>query len=302
MKLTNIKKNDSIFAKRGDIMEVLDRLKDYKLNSTVKDHLIYTLEDYKEYLKRIYSLPPKQREVFLKTLSNNEIINNQEMEHEDPFLIQLDLNSSGGLRRTSIDVMVDSIIKNDPLTIKKLIQLHRLVIRGSKDDIERNYRIRDFDVKVSEVSNGVEKVSYIPPAPEDIRAYLRKLFAYIYESGTKEESVLLNSILIHFYIAALQPFGNGNTRLARLIEHGSMFKLTRDVLQKDIKLSSKISSPIIYTSKSHSLTRFDYRDNIANLVNNPTDDSYNRWVNYNLNSVDETLFYNGNVLEKRFNR
>lgn len=274
-------------------MEALDRIRDYKLNSNVEDHIFFTLDDYKEYLKKIEGLTPLKREAFLDTIKSREIVTTQEMESEDPFLVQLGLNSGNG-KRTSIDVMVESILANQPLTLKKLDQLHRIVIKGTADDIEKNHKIRDFEVKVSEITDGNERVQYIPPAPNEIRPYLSDMINFLNNAEPNDKNIFLNSIITHFYIAALQPFGNGNTRLARLIEHGSIFKLSRDVL------GSKIKLPAIYTSESHLLTRKQYREKIANLIQEPTDESFNKWVDYNLNMVDEQIYRNGNAIEKTF--
>ena len=271
-------------------MEALDRIRDYKLNSSVEGHMLYTLEEYKEYLKKIEGLTPLKREAFLDTIKDREIVTTQEMESEDPLLVQLGING----KRTSIDVMAESILVDQPLTIKKIDQLHRIVIKGTTDDIEKNHKIRNFEVRVSEITGGNERVQYIPPAPEEIRPYLNKMISFINSAEENEKNIFLNSIIVHFYIAALQPYGNGNTRLARLIEHGSIFKLSRDVL------GSKIKLPAIYTSESHLMTRKQYRDRIAGLIQEPTDESFNKWTDYNLNMIDEQIYRNGNAIERTF--
>lgn len=277
-------------------MEALDKIRDYKLNSNVEFHLEDTLDTYKSYVENINNLTVSQRKAFLNAIKSNEVINNQEMEHEDPFMVQLELAASNGKKRTSIDVMNESIINDQPLTIRKMEQLHRLLIRGTSDDVERNYKIRDFDTYVYEVIDGFEKVSYIPPSPDKIRPYLKDMIKFLGESNNDEKDILLNSILIHFYVAALQPFGNGNTRLARLIEYGSMFKLSRDILD------TKIKSPALFLSSRYLATKKQYRDSIATLAVCPTDDNFNKWVDYNLNMVDEQLYYNNSALEKKIRR
>lgn len=274
-------------------MEALDRLRDYQADINTLEHLRDTLEEYKRYLDAIEKLSPPFKEAYLRLIAKNELVNNQEMEHEDEFLIQLGLEIDGEKKKNSISVMTDSILENKPLSITKFKQLHRLLIRGTSDDIERNYDIRDFETYVHEFVDGVEKVSYIPPTPTEIRPYLRNIIKYLNESDTtKEDTVLLNSILIHFYIAALQPFGNGNTRLSRLLEYGSIFKLTRDILH------SEITSPALFASGRYLVSRKNYRDYISLLVNAPTDENFNRWLNYNLNMLDEQLTFNSFELQK----
>lgn len=273
-------------------MEALDKINEFKMNSTVAKHMEDTLDNYKLYLKNISQLSPKYRGIYFNVLKSNEIVNNQEMEHEDPFLIQLDLQNPNG-KKTSIDIITEMILNDKDLNVRKLEQLHRLIIHKTADDKPENYKIRDTEVYVSEVSNGTQKLCYYAPSPDEIKEYLKTLFAIVNKSDISDEKeVLYNSFLAHFYIAALQPFGNGNTRLARLIEYGNIFRLSRDVL------GSKIESPALFLTKNYLLSRSSYRENISLLVNSPTDKSFNKYIDYNLNMMDEQLFYCDNVLEK----
>ena len=99
-------------------------------------------------------------------------------------------------------------------------------------------------------------------------------------------------IVEHFFIAALQPFGNGNTRLARLLEYGKIFELTRE------KIDSKLNSPALYMSKNYLLTGNVYRDLISLVVQDPSQENIDRWFKYNLNAIDEQLYYCDNKVRK----
>lgn len=280
-------------------MEALDKLNSYKLSSESKDHIKYTLDEYKEYLKKIDSLSEKDKELFLNVLKRNELINNQEMEHEDPFLVEMELNNqmNKGVPTTSIDVMSNFVLQNQNLDTRMLERVHRLVIRGTNDDKKENYDIRDFDTYVYEVVNGKEKVSYYAPNPAEIKPYLKKLYSFLREYNLNGElDILYKPILEHFYIAALQPFGNGNTRLARLLEYTTIFKLSRS------QLGSKIQRPALYLSKNYFMTRGMYRDNIKKVVENPSDEQISKWIEYNLNMMDEQLYFSGNNLDKTIER
>lgn len=278
-------------------MEALDKIKDYKMDSSVEDHMFYTLSEYKEYIYSLMKLSVKKREIFLKALNDLELRNNQEMEHEDPFMIELEIGSHGTNPKSSIDVMTNMVLENQPLNTRKIEQIHRLIIRGTNDDRETNYYIRDFDTYVYEVNNGIEKISYIPPSPEEIRPYLKKLYSFLNETGANGElDIFYKPILEHFYVAALQPFGNGNTRLARLMEYMGIFKLSRE------NLGLKVERPALYMSKNHLLTRKTYRDYIADVACEPTDENLNKWINYNLNMIDEQLNYCGNILYKKYGK
>ena len=97
------------------------------------------------------------------TIKHNEIINNHELEHEDAFMIQLKLNSDNKAKaKTSIDVMNDFVINEKEMTIKDFEKIHRLLIRGTTDDIEKNYPIRTFETSVCEVSINLGVFNLIP--------------------------------------------------------------------------------------------------------------------------------------------
>lgn len=276
-------------------MEALDKIKNYKMSTSIREHMGYTLQGYKEYIYSLMQLDPKDRKIFLNVLKDLELRNNQEMEHEDPFMIELDISTHNGKPQSSIDVMTIMVLDNQPLNTRKIEQIHRLIIRGTADDREINYPIREFETYVYEVNNGVEKVSYVPPSPEEIRPYLKKLYSFLNENGNEGElEVFYKPILEHFYIAALQPFGNGNTRLARLMEYIGIFKLSRE------RLGLEIDKPALFMSKNHLLSRKSYRDYISGVVCDPTDENMNKWINYNLNMIDEQLNYCGNILYKRY--
>lgn len=276
-------------------MESLDKIFDFKISSSTDDYILETLKDYKLYLSLISKLDPKLKKAFLRTIKQTEVINNQEMEHEDEFMIRLEMNSyANGMPRTSIDVMSDFVLNEKDMNLKDFEKIHRLLIRGTEDDIQRNYLIRDFETSVCEVNNGNLITQYIPPSPEEIHAYLYKLFNFMNNlDNCNEKDIFYKSILEHFYIAALQPFGNGNTRMARLMEYSEIFKLTRKFLDGDIE------QPVLFMSKNHLMTRQAYRNNIANLVCEPNDENFNKWVNYNLNAINEQLYYCTNKLQKR---
>lgn len=276
-------------------MEALDKIMNYKLNSVVENHLEYTLKEYEDYIYSLMNLTSKNRERFLKAIKDLELRNNQEMEHEDPFLIALEISSYDGKQRSSIDVMSNFVLQEQPLTTRRLEQIHRLIIKGTSDDREINYSIRNYDTYVYEVCNGIEKVSYVAPSPDEIKPYLRKLYSFLNEKNINGDfDIFYKPILEHFYIAALQPFGNGNTRLARLVEYIEIFKLTREIL------GIKIESPALFMSKNHLLTRKTYRDSIANVICDPSDEKMNKWFNYNLNMIDEQLNYCNNILYKKY--
>lgn len=280
-------------------MEALDKvLYNVKLKENVKDHMLYTLEEYKNYLeslKEIEKNDPQLAKSFFRLLKINELKASQQMESEDSFLIDIGLGPIlDGSEKSSIDIVTKYILKDKGLNNERLEKIHRIILRGTSDDKEKNYKIRTSkeDTYISEISNGIERTLYVAPKSEEVNSYLNYLYVFLENNSNNELDVFLTPYLAHFYISALQPFNNGNTRLARLIQYGDIFKVSRKLLDYNLK------QPALFLSKNYQLNCGNYRKMIADIVLDPSDENFNKWVNYNLNMTDEQLFCLSNDIEK----
>lgn len=270
-------------VKEGDNMEALDKvLYNVKLKENVKDHMLYTLEEYKNYLeslKEIEKNDPQLAKSFFRLLKINELKASQQMESEDSFLIDIGLGPIlDGSEKSSIDIVTKYILKDKGLNNERLEKIHRIILRGTSDDKEKNYKIRTSkeDTYISEISNGIERTLYVAPKSEEVNSYLNYLYVFLDNNSNNELDVFLTPYLAHFYISALQPFNNGNTRLARLIQYGDIFKVSRKLLDYNLK------QPALFLSKNYQLNCGNYRKMIADIVLDPSDENFNKWVNYNL--------------------
>ena len=276
-------------------MEALDRILDCEVTNETLDHMADTLEDYKNYLKSLNELGYKIKRLFLEQIKRDELLNNQEMD-DDRFLLELSLNLTlEKSDKTSLDIITRGILNNEPLDLDGFIKLHRILINGTVDDKKENYEIRDHDVRVSSYINRQEHVLYYPPHAEEIQKYLDKLLAFINRCSDKEKqefAILYKPIIEHFYITALQPFCNGNTRMSRLIQHGELFKLSRKLLDSNLDL------PALYMSKNYFMSGPIYRENVARLIQTPNQEEIDHWFNYNLNLMDEQLYFVSDKVNK----
>ena len=130
------------------------------------------------------------------------------------------------------------------------------------------------------------------PKSEEVNLYLSYLYTFLENNTNNELDVLLTPYLVHFYISALQPFNNGNTRLARLIQYGDIFKVSRKLLDYNLK------QPALFLSENYQLNCGNYRRMIADIILDPSDENFNKWINYNLNMTDEQLYCLGNDIKK----
>ena len=258
-------------------------------NIQIYDETLFHLEDtnirYKEYIDKLLQLDPKKLKYFLLNIKNREIINNQEAELEESFLLELFKLSQ---RKDSIDITMKHYVDGN-LDKTELKKIHRLVIKGSTDDIETNYDFREDNNKwVGHYgTNGVQRVDYFPPDYNEIDELMNITLDYLNESSHKDpyNDIFIKPLIVHALIAYIQPFGNGNTRLARVIQHGKICKMTNE------KYGTEFLIPIMYMSKNYLLTRQQYRGYIKEIAVNKDDFSWNKWFNYNLNMADEQIYY-----------
>ena len=272
----------------------MDKLIGNVRNITIYNSSMWRFEDisskYEEYLEKLSMLDPTKLKAFISALKRREIVNNQETEMEESFFVELYQSAK---KRDSIEVTMkhfnDGIITKDELK-----KIHRMVIKGSTDDIESNYNFRCDNNKWvgSFDSRGSRVVDYYPPNYTEIDELLDELLSYFNEKDDVIDNVFLKPLVFHAALAYIQPFGNGNTRLARVLQHGKICELT------NLKYNTLFKYPTLYLSKNYLLQRPSYRGLIRDISVNKDNDAWNSWFKFNLNMIDEQLFYLGNQLEK----
>ncbi len=267
-------------------------------NLKVYDNTLFHLEDiekaYTTYLDKLLKsgLSPKTIGLLLQVLKNRELLNTQQAEQENSFLISIYQMSQ---RKNSIDTMVKYLHGKDRLTSKQFQELHKMTIEGTSDDIKENYPYRTDNEKWvgSYGTNGSRNIDYMPPDYNDIP----ELADYILEFLSNDSTNLFDNVFIkpfaaHALIAYLQPFGNGNTRVARLLQHGYIWKESME------KYNLKLESPALFLSENYLMTRQYYRALLKNIAVEKDNDAWNKWFNYNLNMVDEQLYKITNDLDE----
>jgi len=114
--------------------------------------------------------------------------------------------------------------KDRPLSPERLLQVHRLMTERTLEHPEEEGRFRTNDEVV--VENGItHEVVHTPPAWEEIPQFIDALCRFFNE---KEATVfihpLIRGILVHFLIAYVHPFADGNGRTARAMFYWYMLK------------------------------------------------------------------------------
>lgn len=71
-----------------------------------------------------------------------------------------------------------------------------------------------------------------------------------------------------------------------------MLKHTNNLFQKSFKL------PIIYLSRSYSTFREQYRELIANIAVDPSNENWNQWINFNTFMIQNYFLYATDIIKQ----
>ncbi len=269
-------------------LDILEHPESIQVTTDTMDHIDYTFELYLNYLNRINGLPLEHKLRFLRTLKAAEIMDTQKMEQENSFLISLYMSMMGN---NSIDKMIGFDSKE--ITSDDMIEVHKLLLEGttsSKKEI-KGYRQENRSF-VGSFRNGVRNIQYFPIRYDEIEEAMNRFLAYYNMQESKETDIFIKPFILHGLLASLQCFNDGNTRLSRLLQHIKMWRLTNE------KLGINLPEPAIYISRSYYPYRQEYREKIKNIVINTGTNSWNDWFNFNLNRLEDQLFYIDNNLEE----
>ena len=171
---------------------------------------------------------------------------------------------------TTIQYIVEH--KDEPLTEKGLLYIHRLMTEKTLDNPEDAGRFRANNEVV--VANMVEgDIVHTPPAFEEIPEFVTTLCDFFNndDQGTFIHPII-KGIVIHFMVAYMHPFVDGNGRTARALFYWYMLK-------ENYKLTEYMSiSRVIAKSKTSYEKSFRYTENDGN------DMGY--FVAYNLRALE----------------
>jgi len=120
-------------------------------------------------------------------------------------------------------------LKDQPLSLERLLELHRKITQDTLDKPEAAGRLRrsDEQIRAGDFSGEVEY--HVPPPAEELPERLRALcdFANVpadQNSGADFIHPVLRGIILHFALAYIHPFYDGNGRTARTLFYWFMLR------------------------------------------------------------------------------
>ncbi len=162
--------------------------------------------------------------------------------------------------------------KDAPFSKELLLKIHSIMTFRTLDNSNDEGRLRDNnEVVVADcVTN---ETVYTPPAFEDIPEFVETLTNFINDdSNVPFIHPIIRAIIIHFMIAYIHPFVDGNGRTARALFYWYM-------LRKGYWLTEFLSiSRVIYNSKKRYEKAYLYTEN--------DDNDIGYFIIYNLRTLD----------------
>ena len=173
----------------------------------------------------------------------------------------------------TIQYIVDH--KDEPMTKEALLNLHRLMTEKTMDNPadSGNFRTND-EIVVADMVEG--DIVYTPPSHKDIPEFVETMCDF-FNNNSPNTFIhpIIKGIIVHFMLAYMHPFVDGNGRTARALFYWYMLK-------ENYKLTEYMSiSRVIAKSKASYEKSFRYTENDGN------DMGY--FVAYNLKAL-ETSF------------
>lgn len=277
--------------KRIADIRVFDYIDDIVLDDRALGQLEYTLELYQEYLDLLQTFSKTNLEKILKGLRNTEVIDNHVVEREKYDWL---INYQETHHSTAINYLIKKLFnEEEQLNPTILAKTHEILMRGTSNEEEILLKFRKGNQHyVGYRENDHVTIEFLPISYDEIKQALQLFCSYYNQQESDANIAYVKPFIIHGLLASLQVFEDGNTRLARSIQHIKMFQVTRDLFQIPLDL------PALYFSKTYIPYRKEYRDLICKIALNPSFETWNEWIIFNLRKVQDQIYFNENNLKR----
>lgn len=157
---------------------------------------------------------------------------------------------------------IKDICKKD-LDLELLKELHRQITKNTLDSFEDEGRLRTDEDNVSVVSSYGE-VLFVPPKAKEVPDRLRKMINFANDTKNKPFiHPVVKAIMLHFWLAYIHPFTDGNGRMARtlfywyMLKHGYWLFEYTSISKTILKRTTRYANAYLYSEHdSNDLTYF----------------------------------------------
>ncbi len=157
--------------------------------------------------------------------------------------------------------------KDEALTTNLILELHKIITKDTLDNkkFEGKFRLDD-EVKVVDTEGNV---LFNPPSFNKLEELVNQLCIFTNTDSSKEEFLvhpIIKGIIIHFYLAYLHPFEDGNGRTARALFYWFMAKQEYWILEY-VSISRVIKEAPAQYAKAYLHTETDDNDLTYFIIN-----------------------------------
>ncbi len=163
--------------------------------------------------------------------------------------------------------------KDLPASKEMLLEIHKLITRETLENAEDEGRFRQNNDVV--VENGItHETIYTPPSFEEIDGLIESICTFFNQSINKPFFIhpVIRGIILHFLIAFVHPFADGNGRTARAVFYWYM-------LHQGYWLTEYLSISSVIKESKHK-----YEDSF--LYTEKDDNDLGYFIHYNLHAID----------------
>lgn len=175
--------------------------------------------------------------------------------------------------------------KQTPLTPELVLHIHHLMTEKTLSDPKDAGRLRTNNEVV--VEDGItHEVVHTPPSFEELPTFLKELCKYFNETNARVfVHPIIRGIIIHFMVAYMHPFVDGNGRTARALFYWYMLKQGY-WLTEYLSISRVIAMSKKSYEKAYQYVEADYND-------------LGYFIAYNLKVLDQSFKQLQNYIKKK---
>ena len=201
--------NPAYDSKLTSVLFELERLRYQDLEMTTAPWLFFDLKEIMHLLESIASARIEGNRTTLVSAANDVIENQKSTKNE---AIKEIRNIREGIR-----FIEDTITPDTTITLGHIRELHKIAVKGLKDDGSKTPgRFREEEVKI-------QNSNHTPPIHNDVPRLMQELADYINEKSEAKFDILKTAVAHHRF-TAIHPFDNGNGRTARLLTYAMLAK------------------------------------------------------------------------------
>ena len=163
-----------------------------------------------------------------------------------------------------------TVLERKPFHLNLVLELHAILLDSVRGRDKGRGRFRTVQNWIGRPGSAIEEADYVPPAPEQVRAFMENWETYYH---AKAPDVLVQLAVIHAQFEIIHPFLDGNGRLGRILI--PLFLFEKGILTR----------PIFYLSSYLEDHREEYIERLRNIGD--TADSWNQWIIFFITAIIE---------------